>query len=220
MEFADESNRVPLQSARQDFPIDARLDILAEFELADSLHREFSRQYLRQQLFADLAGDDFAEAVGLADLEATDQALLAYVGLAELPARQPLIVFVQPELQLLAIDLVALGGGWHRAELYFVARERISVDYTVAIRVATETLQTASDEAADYMVFDFEPHQPTTSWAPNQIVAAAKRIYCPEPIVDLKLGMYLHQVGAARYLPLTGSPDSLVSFPPSVIGNE
>jgi hypothetical protein len=191
-----------------------QLGFLRKFELADSLHRQFSKQYLRRRLLMPEAGGRLEES-SITALEPADRAFLSYLGLTHVEIDASQASFEDPSIDLVTSRMVPQGNGWYLVEIYFLPHQEVPKDYTVALRVFTSdsTLPQIGEGILSFIPFDFEPHRPTSQWRPGEIFAAAKRIYYEGPTTELKLGLYDRSANPSTFLTVTGSDDRLIPLP-------
>ena len=195
-----------------------KLELLRHFEVSDSLSRRFAFEYLRHQLFELHTGGRLKPSVVKA-LSPANQALVAYADLTDLLPDTNVAVFETPTIDLAAMNLVSLRSGWYRLELYFVPREHITRDYTIAVRVPTgdSTLPQLGGGALNFLPFDFEPHQPTSEWTPDKVMLVAKRLYYTGDFSEIEIGLYERGTTPVQFVPISGSDEQLVTIPVSKV---
>ena len=190
-----------------------KLELLRHFEVSDSLSRRFAFEYLRHQLFELHTGGRLEPSV-VKSLSPANQSLVAYADLTNLLPDSNVAVFETPTIDLAAVNLVPLRSGWYRLELYFVPREHITTDYTIAVRVLTgdSTLPQLS-KTSNFLPFDFDPHLPMSQWAPGKMMLVAKRLYYTGDFSEIQVGLYERGTTPAQFVPISGSDEQLATIP-------
>lgn len=198
--------------------LEGKLELLRHFEVADSLSRRFAFGYLRHQLFELHSGGRLETSV-VKSLTPANQALVSYADLTDLVPDSNVAVFENPKIDLVALNLVSLNDGWYRLELYFVPRERITKDYTVAIHIPTgdSTLPQLGGGALNFLPFDFEPQEPTSQWTPGKVLLLAKRLYYTGDFAAIRIGLYERGTKPVQFVPISGSDEQLVVIPVSTL---
>ena len=195
-----------------------KLELLRHFEVSDSLSRRFAFEYLRHQLFELHTGGRLKPSV-VKSLSPANQALVSYADLTDIVPDTTVAVFETPTIDLAAVNLVPLRSGWYRLELYFVPREQITRDYTIAVRVPTgdSTVPKLEGGAQGSLPFDFEPHLPMSQWTPGKVMLVAKRLYYTGDFTQLRVGLYERGTSPVQFVPISGSDEQLVSIPVSKV---
>jgi hypothetical protein len=191
-----------------------KLELLRRFEFADTLHRSFSKQYLRNQLFGLSSGGDRIENVAAESLDVADSAFLSYVGLMDAHMTTSHASFADPSIDFVASRITPIKEDWYRLELYFVPRQKVTHDYAIAVRVTTSdtTLPEFAVGDLNFVPFDFQPQQATSQWPPSSVTAVAKNIYFTEPLSEVRIGLYRRGREASEFVPVDGSDDKLITI--------
>jgi hypothetical protein len=184
-----------------------RVQVLRQFELADSVSRVFSREYLRPAILGDGLASFGVDQ--LKQLKPVDRCLLDYTGLGSYPWTRALATWGDPKIKLVAAEIKATRPGWYLAEMYFVADIPLEKDFTIALQAMTEdSLLDISKAQVNYIPFDFSPATPTSQWPEKRIMATAKSIYYGAELKRAKVGFYLRDTKESRLM-IDGSDRAL-----------
>ncbi len=196
--------------------VEQKVRLLRHFELGDSLHQSFADKYLKYQLFEGmLSGRRLPDSI-TGRLPDADQVFLSYEGLASDYSPDILARFQNPSIDLLAANLVPLKPGWYRVELYFLPKQKLPRNYTIAVRVPVNDTAAVADSTG-FLPFDFEPVEPMVEWPMDQVKAVAKQIYVETPPSEIRVGLYERPSSPTKFVKIEGTDQSLVTLTVSTI---
>ena len=194
------------------------VEAFKRFAYTDSMHFEFASTILIDPLMKSEYRENAASSSLLDSLSIADRAFLTCWELATQVFDSSLCSFEKPELDLLRLELVALGDQQYRAELYFMPQVQPVNDFTVALWVdaAPEGQPQSAESRALYLPFDFFPLPATSGWRPGQMTVAIRNFKSSGEIQKVSLGLYLKGEKQVRYVPIKGIDGNLITVPVSV----
>lgn len=191
-----------------------RIDFVKQFTFGDSLHREFARRYLVHRLLGRPGQDEAAADSVINSLTTVDRAFLSYLGLADVPFDDPVAQFADSAVDLIAYQLVRLGEHDYRAELYFVPRKRISIDYTIALWLdIDDSTHTERVAGSGHFTFDLYPDEPTSQWEVNEVAAVGRLFTFQDTVTEMDVGLYAGQGRQGSWASIAGVTDSVITLP-------
>jgi len=119
--------------------------------------------------------------------------------------------FQDPRIDLVLFEISRLDSLQWLAELYFLPRERVDADYTVALWVSSTDSVVAG--GARRLPFDFEPTPSTSGWKVDKITAAYRYLDFADDISAVSVGLYRPGDEGVTYLPMSGSDGSMIEIP-------
>lgn len=201
--------------------LEDQLRILRYFMLSDSTSRQFAEEFLVPRVLNTPAAESALEtAHGRHKLSTADKCFLTTIGFKYHGPEQPIASFAEPAVDLVASQVSAQPNGWYHAELYFIPRESLRVDYTIAFRVNNPVFQDSVVVDTNHWVpFDFHPAAPTTAWQVGEIAAASRRFALDGPIEDIAVGLFQTSADSAHFIRLRDTGEPLLVLPsPTVAG--
>lgn len=198
------------RSSRTDLGIIvAEIEQLKRFQFADSLSTEFARLYLHNLLFEPFTSDRTRADAIFDNLSRPEKAFLHSIGVSDRPLETSIGRFDQPKIDLVAVDLIKLTGSEYRAEVYFLPRESISDDLTVAFWVDShDTLPGGQAASANYFPYDINPVEASSKWPTDQVSVAYRKFSFDWPISAVSVGLYSQSEKEVRFLPIVSSAES------------
>lgn len=157
--------------------------VTRELMLGDNRQQEFARQYVIDSYLQPLVRDS-----GAAHLPTADQAFLSWLGLARLTRYEPLVVFSQPPVQLIAAR-TSLARPNLRLEFYFMATDSLESDWQLALLGANPHADT---------IF-VAPQPPTSEWRPDAVQVVTQQVNYIHPDDGVALGLFLKEDGTYRW---------------------
>jgi hypothetical protein len=199
--------------------LDDQLRILRYFMLADSTSRQFAEEFLVPRVLNAPAVESAFETVpGRRQLSTADKCFLTTLGFTYRGPGQPLASFAEPAIDLVASQITAQPGGWYHAELYFIPRESLQVDYTIAFRISNSpVIDSGMTETTRWVPFDFHPAKPATTWKAGEIAPAYRRFAFSGPIGDFAVGLFQTSPDSAHFIRLRDTGEPLLVLPASTV---
>jgi len=203
---ADSGAAALIDSLSSDAPVSRRLRLIKRFALADSLHMEFARQYLSNELFG--AGFGGITPSQRDELTKQEKALAAHLGLVEITHDSKLVSFDNGTIDLVCTDISPVDPNVYLAVFYFYPHTNPGRDYTVLFRINTvdSSLRTSADPLR-FVPFDFEPETPTSQWEKGQLAVAYRTIQFLGPIREISIGLMDKSVNPPQFLAPAGTND-------------
>jgi hypothetical protein len=194
-----------------------RIAILKYFIFGDSVKRAFAREYLVRPMMTHYLHRDTVAAEVLTSLPTPDRAFLASLNLVSFTDIRPLAVFDEPEIELLAYQLVRLDSSYYRAEVYFRPKTKLPDNIKVALWINPEDSTTnPTGKDASFVPFNFSPDVPSEKWSKGKVVSVANRFGYPGSIAKISLGLYQEDDNQTRYLSLSGNGGQLIKLSPLI----
>ncbi len=195
--------------------ITEQLALLKYFLLGDSLHQRFGREFLLQQVL-DLESVEAAlKPSSTHPLSAVDRCFLAVTGLKKYSGDDRIVTFGEPGVELVAARINQESGNWYTAELYFIPRDKLRDDYSVAFRVTQRDSSGAA--APNPLTLDFRVQPPTSTWLKGDVYGTYRRFLCDGPIDGIDVGLYIHRADRIESVPVRESGKPLFHLPLSVL---
>ena len=191
----------------------ALIDSFKNYYFKDSIHQEFSVKYLKNELLIPLVNHSSFKKDIIDSLSNSDKAFLKKLEVYNFKIKEPLTEFVQPEISLIAKNLIELDSNNFRIELYFIPREKIEEEYTIAFWVDTSDSLDLIQGKASYSPFDFLPSEPTSNWKVDNIYIASQKFSFGTPFVSMSVGLYHKNQGSISYLSQKENGGNLVRLP-------
>jgi len=208
--FMDRSDSAPVTAKS----ITERLHLVKRFMSRDSLSNLFARDYLVDRFLGDLRLKENLPFLLSDSLPDADLALLSHFDLASVDFGKPLAEFENPRIDLVLFEISRLDSLQWLAELYFLPRERVDTDYTVALWVSsTDSVVAGGVSGSRRLPFDFEPTPSTSGWKVDKIVAAYRHFDFADDISAVSVGLYRPDDEGVTYLLVLGSDSSIIEIP-------
>lgn len=192
-----------------------QLVLLKYFLLRDTVHREFAQTYLLPTVYARVRLEESLGATTARRLSPSDRCFLAYLDVVESYDPPVLASFTEPRVDLLAAQIVREHGDWYAAELYFMPREKLLTDFTVALQMVNAD-SSVSGVVSGLLAFDFHPDNATSTWKPGEIAPAFRRFRYAGPPQPVKVGLYERRADIMRYLRLEQTGKELLELPANI----
>lgn len=193
--------------------LSARLRIARAFVFDDSLSGVFANRYLIPPLFYSSPQFNLLNVRVLDSLSAQDRALATLLGLIPKPDRNRLVAFSNPSIDLLSAELIPAGKNSWRAALYFVPKQKIDSNFTVALRLKIANPTAASPGEVS---LDFQPLAPTSRWKAGRVAVAYRKFQYSGKPVEVTVGLYDHGTNGSHFVELEGSTETFWLLPPTV----
>ncbi|MFZ5979302.1 MAG: hypothetical protein ACOYVF_01600 [Candidatus Zixiibacteriota bacterium] len=197
-----------------------QLRLLRTFLFDDSLHFLFGHEYLVPSLLGQyISGTPLADSV-MERLNLPDKAFLAWLEAYKEPITDKIIYYTEPVIDLVTAQILPLGGDWFTAELYFIPRDTVPIDYTVALRanMARDVLPSGEKmPKMKVMPFDFYPEKPSSQWEIDKIAVAFHKFYCPGPKGLFSVGLYQKGTNPFKFNPVWLSGFNFYTLPDTVL---
>jgi len=195
-----------------------QLDLLRYFLYNDSLHREFGKEHLVPALLGQYSAENPIETSNTENLSLPDKAFLTYLGFYDKPIGEKFIYYTEPEINLVTAQIRPLGDDWFRIELYFLPKDTVPVDYTIALRgnIAGE-VPNLGNQGRNIMPFDFAPEIPSSRWVKDKLAVAFHKFYYPGVKGRFSIGLYEKGTNPLKYNPVWRSKFNFYTLPDSVL---
>jgi hypothetical protein len=194
-----------------------RIAILKYFVFGDSIKRAFAREYLVRPLMTHYLHRDTVATEVLTSLPTADRAFLASLNLVSFNDIRPLALFDEPEIELLAYQLVRLDSMYYRAEVYFRPKAKLPDSVKVALWINPEDSTTnPTGKDASFVPFNFSPDVPSEKWSKRKVVGVSNRFGYPGSIAKISLGLYQESDKQTRYFGLSGNGGQLIKLSPVI----
>ncbi len=202
----------------QKSPLDlkGRLTLLKYFLLGDSAHQRFAQEFVLPQI---LAGRSLPKALNSStthDFPAADQCFLDVINVRKQTSEERVGGFIEPRVDLVAVQIVPQHGDWYAAELYFRPLDSMKYDYTVALEMTAPDSSSLGRTDGRLLAFDFHPTVPTTRWRPNKIAAAYRWFRYGGPVAPVSVGVYTRSGDSTAYVRVQDSGEPLLVLPPTI----
>jgi hypothetical protein len=188
-----------------------RLRTARAFVLDDSLSGVFAKRYLVPRMFFSRPNLNLLHVQSLDSLTDSDRAFADLLGLNVKPPRHRLAAFNRPSIELLAAEFLPAGPGMVRAALYFIPRQKIDSNLTVALR-----LKGADPTAAGTgeINLDFQPAVATSRWKVGWPAVAHRKFRYRGTVLEAQVGLYNNEGGEPRFVEIEGTGARLFALPP------
>ena len=194
-----------------------RISILKYFIFGDSLKRAFAREYLVRPMMTHYLHRDTVSVEVQTSLSTPDRAFLASLNLVSFSDIRPLALFDEPEIELLAYQLVVLDSTHYRAEVYFRPKAQLPENVKVALWINPEDSATnPTGSSASFVPFNFSPDLPSEKWVKGKVVGLSHRFGYPGSIAKISLGLYQENDKRSRYFDLSGNGGQLIKLSPVI----
>ncbi|MBN1212007.1 MAG: hypothetical protein JXA92_05465 [candidate division Zixibacteria bacterium] len=195
-----------------------QLDLLRYFLFNDSLYSEFGREHLMPTLLGQYSMENPIESSITDKLSLPDKAFLTYLGYYDKPIEEKFIYYTEPEINLVTGTIRPLGEDWFRIELYFLPRDTVTVDYTIALRgnIAGD-VPNLGNQGRNIIPFDFAPEIPSSDWTFGKIAVAFHKFYYPGVKGRFSVGLYEKGTNPLKYNPVWKSNYNFYTLPDSVL---
>lgn len=195
-----------------------QLRILRYFMLDDSIHQQFAGEFLVPRILNRHAAEAAMKVVGPEQLPVIDKCFLTTLGFKYRGPGQPMASFAEPAIDLMSCQIARQPNGWYHAELYFVPRESLKVDYTIALRLAIPD-SSAANPATTFrqLSFDFHPSRSTQTWKAGELAPAYRRFAHPGEISQVAIGIYEKSADSTHFVSLRDTGEPILVLPRSVI---
>ncbi|MEE8576008.1 MAG: hypothetical protein V3T31_02025 [candidate division Zixibacteria bacterium] len=215
----DDSSIVIPDSGMSKIPTLAeRISIFKHFMLSDTVHRSFGQEHIAKPLFgAGGSSHGWLRPDAVASLSRLDRAFLSFSGLIETSFDSALAFFADDALALLDLGISRIGEDYYCVEAYFVPRDSITEDYTVAFRIQTldSSIYTTRLGQNDYLPYDFTPIETSSSWPVGKVAGSVGRfVYKGDP-GQLLIGLYLSDGSSDGFFPVADNDLNLIELPAS-----
>lgn len=199
--------------------LEDQLRILRYFMLSDTTSRQFADEFLVPRLLNTPAAESALETVpGKRQLSTADKCFLTTLGFQYRGPEQPIASFAEPAVDLVASQITPQPNGWYHAEFYFIPRESLRVDYTVAFRVNNPIVKDSIvTDSVHWVPFDFHPTIPTTAWKVGEIAPAYRRFALDGSIGDISVGLFQTSADSAHFIRLRDTGEPLLVLPSSPV---
>ena len=195
-----------------------RLHMVKGFMMQDSLSYFFARDYLAERMLGDLLLKENLPFSLKDSLPVADLALLNHFDLAPADFGQPLGEFENPGIDLVLFEISRLDSLRYVAEVYFLPREGVDADYSVALWVSSADSGVAGEVSGSRRLpFDFKPIPSTSGWKVDKIALAYRYFDLADDISSVSVGLYRPAEEGAAYLSVSGSEGSMIEIPISGI---
>ncbi|MBK7142780.1 MAG: hypothetical protein IPH75_11950 [bacterium] len=197
-----------------------QLRILRYFLLDDSIHQDFAQEFLVPRILDRRAAEAAMKVVGPQQLPLIDKCFLATLGFKFRGPGQPMASFAEPPIDLMASQLSRQPNGWYHAEFYFIPRENLTAEYTVALRIAVpDTTAPVSPGRFRQLSLDFRPTISSKNWKPGELAPAYRRFAFPESPSQVAIGIYEKSADSAHFVPMRDTGEPIYILPGSVISS-
>ena len=199
---------------------DRQLQLLRSFLIDDSLHYRFGRDYLAPALLGQYTPESPLEPSLVEKLSLPDKAFLNWLGAYFEPLDDKIIYFTEPVIDLVTAQISPLGDDWFTVEIYFIPRDTVRIDYTVAMRLnmARDVLPSGQrTPRLEVKPFDFYPVKPSTQWEIDKVAAAFHKFYCPGPKGLFSVGLLQEGTNPYKFNPVWKSGFNFYTLPDSVL---
>ena len=195
-----------------------KLDLLRDFIFDDSLHQAFGRKYLIPALLGQYSAENPVPASITDSLSLPDKAFLTCLGFYDKPLEGKIIEFTDPEIELVTCQIRPLGDDWFRIELYFLPKDSVTADYTVALRgnIAGD-VPNLGNQGRNIIPFDFAPELPSSQWVRDKLELAYHKFYYPGTKGRFSVGLYEKGTNPLKYIPVWRSNYNFYTLPDSVL---
>jgi len=195
-----------------------QLDLLRYFIYNDSLHREFGREHLVPALLGLYTAGNPVDTSITEHLSLPDKAFLTYLGFYDKPIGEKLINYTEPEINLVTAQIRPLGDDWFRIELYFLPKDSVTVDYTIALRGnITGEVPNLGNQGRNIIPFDIAPEIPSSQWVKDKLAVAFHTFYYPGAKGRFSVGLYEKGTNPLKYNPVWRSRYNVYTMPDSVL---
>ncbi len=193
----------------------ATIESLKKFAYTDSVHFEFARLLLVDQLLKNPYRQNAASSDLLDSLSDAECAFLACWELTAPDYDSLLCSFESPEIDLVLFDILSLGSNQYRAEFYFSPRASIEHELSIAFWVDADDSRLAQSDRPISMSlpFDFNPLPPTRDWQSGRMVIAVREFESSDDIGRISLGLYRNDEAQVIYMPIKGIQGNLIRLP-------
>ncbi len=206
--IADSLVRVSDWSAEKTPALSARLKIARAFVLDDSLAGVFAKKYLIPRLFFPSADQNMLNLQPHASLTDADRAFANYLGLNVRPPQERLATFSRPSIEFLAAEFIPAGKGMIRAAFYFIPRQKIDSNLTIALRLKGSDPTAAGSGEIN---LDFQPENPTTKWKVGRVAVAYRKFRLSEATQETLVGLYDNAAAEPRFVEIEGTGQRLLA---------
>lgn len=188
----------------------ARLSLARTFVLDDSLSAVFAKRYLIPRLFFPSTDQNLLNLQPHASLTDADRALANLLGLNVRPPQGRLAAFNRPSIEFLAAEFVPAGKGMIRAAFYFIPRQKLDSNLTVALRLkGSDPTASGSGE----ITLDFLPATPTSKWRIGRVAAAYRKFRFSGSTREAMVGLYDNAASEPRFVEIEGSGQRILTIP-------
>lgn len=195
-----------------------QLSLLKHFLLGDSMHQQFGREFLLQQLLDMDSVESALKPSSKTPLTALDRCFLSVVGLKKYTGSGAMVIFGEPGVELVAAQITHESGSWYAAEMYVIAKEKPRDDYSVALRISQR--DSTGNPKENPLVLDFRAQPLSTTWLPGQVYGMYRRFLCDTPPVRADVGLYVHRTDQIEFVPVRESGRSLFTLPASALATK
>lgn len=192
-----------------------QLALLKFFLMGDSLHQQFGRDFLVQQLLDMDSVESALKPSSTHPLTAVDRCFLAVAGLKKYNGEGAIERFGDPAIELVGAQVTRQAGNWYAAELYFIPQDRPKDDLFIALRVTPS--DTAAGKPGTPLVFDFRAQPATTTWMKGNVYGAYRRFLCDSPPSKIEVGLYVRRTDRIEFVPIRESGKPLFALPQTSI---
>jgi len=195
-----------VDSLLDDPSVNRRLELARRFVLADSVHREFAREYLISELFSSRFGD--IASVQWDELALPQIALASYMGLVDPPLDRKAVSFGDGLVDLICTDISPIDSNVYLAAFYFYPHTHLEVDYTILLRIGTanDSLKSFADHLR-FVPFDFRPEVPTSQWKEGAVAVAYRTLDFLGSMTEISVGLMDKSVKPVQFLSPVGTDD-------------
>ncbi len=187
-----------------------RLGIARAFVLDDSLAGVFAKRYLIPRLFFSTPSQKVLDLQSHGSLTDADRALANLLGLNVRPPQSRLAVFNRPSIELVCAEFLPAGPGTIRAAIYFIPRQKIDSNFTVALRLqGSDPTASGSGE----INLDFLPATPTSKWKTGRFAVAFRKFRFSGRPESAMIGLYDNSSAEPRFVEIEGSGVRLLTVP-------
>lgn len=187
-----------------------RLAIARAFVLDDSLAGVFAKRYLIPRLFFSSPSQNVLDLQSHGSLTDADRALANLLSLNVRPPQNRLAVFNRPSIELVCTEFLPAGPGTIRAAIYFIPRQKIDSNFTVALRLQGRD-PTASGSGD--INLDFLPATPTSKWKTGRFAVAFRKFRFSGRLESAMIGLYDNSSAEPRFVEIEGSGVRLLTVP-------
>ncbi len=190
--------------------INKQISLFKSFYFTDSLHRIFSERFLVDQLLNDALKTNSNYKEYLDSLSLSDKIFLIYIKIIPFNDEKSVAQFVNPEIRLLAYDLIPIDSQTYRAELYFFPKQKFEIDYDIALWVHADS---SDSSQSGYIPYDFSPVIKTTEWESNRVALASRTLTYHGVSKSISVGFYSNEDNQVKYIQLAETGANLVTLP-------
>lgn len=192
-----------------------QLTLLKYFLLGDSLRQRFGREFLLQQVLDMDSVEAALKPSSTRPLSAVDRCFLAVTGLKKYSGSGQIVTYGEPGVELVAARVNRESRHWYTAELYFIAREKLKADYSIAFRVTQRDSTGAMLPIP--LTLDFRAQPPTSTWMQGDLYGTYRRFVCDATLEKIEVGLYTHRTDRIEFVPVRESGKPLYRLPPSAM---